>query len=601
MTSHSAWIERDSQGRPYFVRSRPKRLSIRQLLVQKLLSRKDRSLFSFRDSRQNHHIQYHPGGKPPEIPAPASNSPHSPQPYDRPPTPGPPQMAPTSQGQPQPVNMYLVPPQQQNPEPPSSHVHNINAAYQHNPPSQPPFMPYVPSPMHLLPPHVPPAFPGPPFQQQMPFSMPPAPFPPPHPLQVPGQRLATNFNPSDLRYKCEVCGRFRSTRYHYRHPILPGQIPTKTVCRKCRERATDSEDDSSCDSAQSSRRRHRSHGRGSRNRSRHRQKRHNSRRRSRSDERSRVIDNRRRRHGYTSDTDSASSTSSDGHYRDRDRRSQRSESSHRDLARHTRRLRLSPVEQLIIYDDDRPGRRVRDAEFYRDDEEYENRRGVRGLSRPPPQSVRQHRREHARTDFPAAQPTTYADEEHHHVRHAPYQTNPRPYSPQQGPTNHAHFQAHRRPGYDGEFDDDDGDHGQSYGRMRSPSNSRQYNMEEGGTHHSTVVIPHPDERGRRHRKTSPEQHDHGWVHAPSPPPIRSSSLGYLPGSDAGGGLRHDVSSGKARRRRSRSRRPAREKDESSMISPGDALTLIERHARRPTPEEYEGYASDGMRVQVREF
>jgi hypothetical protein len=66
-------------------------------------------------------------------------------------------------------------------------------------------------------------------------------------------------------------------------------------------------------------------------------------------------------------------------------------------------------------------------------------------------------------------------------------------------------------------------------------------------------------------------------------------------------LRHDVSSGKARRRRSRSRRPAREKDESSMISPGDALTLIERHARRPTPEEYEGYASDGMRVQVREF
>jgi hypothetical protein len=33
------------------------------------------------------------------------------------------------------------------------------------------------------------------------------------------------------------------------------------------------------------------------------------------------------------------------------------------------------VEQLIIYDDDRPGRRVRDADFYRDDEEYENRRG----------------------------------------------------------------------------------------------------------------------------------------------------------------------------------------------------------------------------------
>ncbi len=214
--------------------------------------------------------------------------------------------------------------------------------------------------------------------------------------------------------------------------------------------------------------------------------------------------------------------------------------------------------------------------------------------------MRQRRREHARTDFPAAQPTTYAGEEEHHVRHAPYQPNPRPYSPQQGPTNHAHFQAYRRPGYDGEFDDDDGDHGRSYRRMRSRSNSRQQNIEE-GTCHSTAVIPHPDERGRRHRKTSPEQHDHGWVHAPRPPPIRSSSLGSLEGPDVGGGLRHDVSLGKVRRRRSRSRPTAREMGESSMISPGDAFTLIERHADRPTPEEYEQYDSEGMRVRVREF
>ncbi len=381
MTSRSTWIERDSHGRPYFVRSKPRRLSTRQLLVQALLSWKERSLFSLRDSRQNHHIQYHPGGKPPELPAPASNSSQSPQTSDRPPTPSPPQMAPTSQGQPQPVNMYLVPPQQQNPEPPSSYVQNSNAANQNRPPFQPPFMPYVPPPMHLLPPHIPPAFPGPPFQQPMPFPMQPAPFHPPHagppsvvPLEVPEQRFATFPNPSDLRYKCEVCGRFRSTRYHYKHPIRPGQLPTKTVCRKCRERATDSEDESSS-SSQSPKRRYRSHGRRSRNRSRHRQKRHNSRRRARSGERSRVTDNRRRRYGDTSDTDSASSTSSEGHYRDRDRRSQCSELSHRDLARHTRRLRLSPVEQLIIYDDDRSRRRVRDADFYSDDEEHESPRG----------------------------------------------------------------------------------------------------------------------------------------------------------------------------------------------------------------------------------
>lgn len=46
----------------------------------------------------------------------------------------------------------------------------------------------------------------------------------------------------DLKYKCSVCGRFRSPRYHYRHPIPPGELPRQTVCRRCREEATDSED-----------------------------------------------------------------------------------------------------------------------------------------------------------------------------------------------------------------------------------------------------------------------------------------------------------------------------------------------------------------------
>ena len=52
-------------------------------------------------------------------------------------------------------------------------------------------------------------------------------------------------NPDELKYKCSVCGRFRSPRYHYRHPIPPGELPRQTVCRKCREEATDSEDDDS--------------------------------------------------------------------------------------------------------------------------------------------------------------------------------------------------------------------------------------------------------------------------------------------------------------------------------------------------------------------
>lgn len=49
----------------------------------------------------------------------------------------------------------------------------------------------------------------------------------------------------ELKYKCSVCGRFRSPRYHYRHPIPPGELPKATVCRRCREEATDSENSDS--------------------------------------------------------------------------------------------------------------------------------------------------------------------------------------------------------------------------------------------------------------------------------------------------------------------------------------------------------------------
>lgn len=48
----------------------------------------------------------------------------------------------------------------------------------------------------------------------------------------------------DLKYKCAVCNRFRSAGYHYRHPLPPGQLPPKTICRKCRTASSDSEDDS---------------------------------------------------------------------------------------------------------------------------------------------------------------------------------------------------------------------------------------------------------------------------------------------------------------------------------------------------------------------
>ena len=67
---------------------------------------------------------------------------------------------------------------------------------------------------------------------------------PPLPL---GARLLSPPRPptaDELKYKCNICGRFRSPRFHYKHPIPHGQLPAQTVCRKCRQTGTDSEDTS---------------------------------------------------------------------------------------------------------------------------------------------------------------------------------------------------------------------------------------------------------------------------------------------------------------------------------------------------------------------
>jgi hypothetical protein len=82
-------------------------------------------------------------------------------------------------------------------------------------------------------------------------NLPPGPTQPPGgfqgPALPPGARAISppRFpTQDDLKYKCAVCGRFRSARYHFRHPLAPGQLPGTTVCRKCRNTATDSEDES---------------------------------------------------------------------------------------------------------------------------------------------------------------------------------------------------------------------------------------------------------------------------------------------------------------------------------------------------------------------
>lgn len=47
---------------------------------------------------------------------------------------------------------------------------------------------------------------------------------------------------SPSKYTCASCGRFRSARYHYRHPLAQGETPRSTLCRRCVRQHTSSEE-----------------------------------------------------------------------------------------------------------------------------------------------------------------------------------------------------------------------------------------------------------------------------------------------------------------------------------------------------------------------
>lgn len=81
------------------------------------------------------------------------------------------------------------------------------------------------------------------------------PQPIPNQVYAPPRPLTAN----DLKYKCKVCGKFRSQNYTKRHPLPPGQLPSATVCRRCERDKTSTEDssDSSTQPRRSRRRRRR--------------------------------------------------------------------------------------------------------------------------------------------------------------------------------------------------------------------------------------------------------------------------------------------------------------------------------------------------------
>lgn len=44
------------------------------------------------------------------------------------------------------------------------------------------------------------------------------------------------------KHNCAACGKYRSPRYHYRHPLAPGEDPRPAFCRKCIRKYTSSEE-----------------------------------------------------------------------------------------------------------------------------------------------------------------------------------------------------------------------------------------------------------------------------------------------------------------------------------------------------------------------
>jgi hypothetical protein len=210
MEPGTTWVERGADGRPYFVRKKLKLPSTRSLLAEALAPRR-RSHSLFRYPRKDFLTMPAPVSTPFSLPAPTTESSTS-----QSTTPIFLSSEPGSMPYPLPYPApYLLPPQ-------TLQEHRVPSVQQHML-SQAPQYPFAPPGMY-------PAG-APPYLAHQPLPPGARALSPPRPITA-----------DDLKYKCGVCGRFRSPRYHYKNPIPPGELPKKTVCRKCRDAGTDSEE-----------------------------------------------------------------------------------------------------------------------------------------------------------------------------------------------------------------------------------------------------------------------------------------------------------------------------------------------------------------------
>ena len=246
MTPNVTWVEKGSDGRHYYVRKKSKTPSARELLSDIFAPlRKSSSPFS-RAYQRDHHIVPATYNTPLYLPAPPIPPAAWPPTITIPPNHQPP-------SGPDPTAMNYTQPYDHSHRSRDSNGDNRRGIMKPQPQSFPlphPSMYPVP-PQNTMPPQQQPSFSHFPLQNQPPNQIQHIPTQPPRAYPSDGlPHGARIISPpryptaDELRYKCSACGRFRSARYHYKHPLPPGQLPGKTVCRKCREEATDSEESS---------------------------------------------------------------------------------------------------------------------------------------------------------------------------------------------------------------------------------------------------------------------------------------------------------------------------------------------------------------------
>ena len=238
MRPGDAWIERGPDGRPYFVRKKSKLPSTRDLLSTALIPFRQASFSSpnFFGSRLHAPVRNQL-----YLPAPPNSFLHHHDPNS---TSDPLAMPPRSSSyssessnnqnghghQPRGIlkpspQLYLVPHPAMYPGPPPGTMPMFNPAYNPQGQLQLAQMP------HTFPTHHAGAYAGQPFPTGARIMSPP------------GLPAA-----DELKYKCATCGRSRSARFHREHPLPQGALPSKTVCRRCQEKETDSGDESSTSS-----------------------------------------------------------------------------------------------------------------------------------------------------------------------------------------------------------------------------------------------------------------------------------------------------------------------------------------------------------------